>query len=440
MSAALRKACVAAAARIPRYRRTGTLHAYNGLVAECRGPDVSLGQLCHIESGGRSVLAEVVGFRGGHVLLMPFDHLAGVMQGAAVLALDTPLRIPVATAMLGRTLDAFGHPLDGGPACPADAYMDIKRPPINPLEREPLDQALHTGVKVIDGLLPLARGQRVGVFAGSGVGKSTLLGMLANHTGTEVIVVALVGERGREVGDFLRDALDAQGRARTVLLVATADQPALQRTLVVHSAHAVAEYFREQGRDVLLIVDSMTRFAMAQREIGLAAGEPPTSRGYPPSVFNLLPTVLERAGRVRGGASISAVYSVLVEGDDMNDPVADHMRAILDGHIVLSREIAARGQLPAVDVLSSVSRLASQVTTRDERQAITRIRSLMATYESSRDLIDMGGYHAGANPTLDAAIAMREPLMAFLNQSPGDVATPAITVATVMAMARETLP
>lgn len=408
------------AAAVPAYRRTGTLVSFNGLVAEAVGPDVPLGTLCHIRVAGPevSVTAEVVGFREGRVLLMPFGSLEGTVQGATVTALESGLRIPVAQAMLGRVLDALGAPIDDAGTIAPDDWMDVRRPPINPLERVPLDTILTTGVRALDGMLPLARGQRVGIFAGSGVGKSTLLGMLANRSDADVIVVAMVGERGREVRDFLEQSLDGDGRARTVMIVATADQPALLRAMAVHTAHAVAEHFRSFGRHVLLIVDSMTRFAMAQREIGIAAGEPPTSRGYPPSVFSLLPVILERGGRVRSGASISAVYSVLVEGDDMNDPVADHMRAILDGHIVLSRDLAVRGQLPAVDVLASVSRLASQVTTGDERETIKRVRLLMATYEASRDLIDMGGYQPGANTTLDAAVVARDEILDFLNQRP----------------------
>jgi flagellum-specific ATP synthase len=409
-------------AAVPAYSRTGTLVSFNGLVAEALGPHVPLGTLCHIRITGSDVpvAAEVIGFREGRVLLMPFGSLEGAVQGALVTARGSGLRIPVARSLLGRVVDALGTPIDAAGAIAPDEWMDVRRPPLNPLERIPLDTGMTTGVRALDGMLPLARGQRVGIFAGSGVGKSTLLGMLANRSDADVIVVAMVGERGREVRDFLEQSLDADGRARTVTIVATADQPALLRAMAVHTAHAVAEYFRSLGSHVLLIVDSMTRFAMAQREIGVAAGEPPTSRGYPPSVFNMLPMILERGGRIRGGASISAIYSVLVEGDDMNDPVADHMRAILDGHIVLSRDLAVRGQLPPVDVLASVSRLASQVTTMDEREMIKRVRLLMAMYEASRDLIDMGGYQPGANATLDAAVEARDAILEFLNQRPDE--------------------
>lgn len=397
----------------PLAHRYGELFGFNGLVAEALGPDATIGELCEIESGadGQRISAEVVGFREGRVLLMPFGHLRGASIGARVRALGRSLQVPVGRALIGRVIDAFGAPLDGGPGIAADGLRDVLRAPINPMRRAPLDEALETGVRAIDGVLPLAKGQRIGVFAGSGVGKSTLLGMMARHVRADVVVIALVGERGREVGDFLDNALGQEGREHSVMLVATADQPALVRTHAVHAAHAIAEYFRDEGMDVLLIVDSITRFAMAQREVGLAVGEPPTSRGYPPSVFNLLPQILERGGRIRDGGSISAIYSVLVEGDDMNEPVADHMRAILDGHVVLSRDLASRGQLPAIDLLSSVSRLVSSIADEEQQQVIQRVRSIVATYQASRDLVDMGAYQAGANPPLDEAI-VRYPCIA----------------------------
>jgi flagellum-specific ATP synthase len=398
----------------------GSLLGFNGLVIEANGPDARIGELCDVDGGttGQAVRAEVVGFREGRVLLMPFGHLRGVSVGARIRSLGRALQVPVGRAMIGRVVDAFGAPLDGGSDIAAESHRDIQRAPINPMHRAPLDEVLETGVRAIDGVLPLAKGQRVGVFAGSGVGKSTLLGMMARHVRADVVVVAMIGERGREVGDFLDNALGAQGRERSVMLVATADQPALVRTHAVHAAHAMAEYFRDLGMDVLLIVDSITRFAMAQREVGLAVGEPPTSRGYPPSVFNLLPQILERGGRVRNGGSISAIYSVLVEGDDMNEPVADHMRAILDGHVVLSRDLAARGQLPAIDLLSSVSRLVSCVASEGEQQIISRVRAIVSTYEASRDLVDMGAYQAGANPLLDEAITLYPRIAECLRQRP----------------------
>lgn len=403
-------------------RRVGTLAAFNGLVIEGDGPDAVIGELCQVHgaSDEAPVLAEVIGFRDGRVLLMPFSHLRGKAVGTRIEATGRRLRVPVGRAMVGRVLDAFCRPLDGEPAFVTEASRDLYGHAINPLDRAPLNECLETGVKVIDGLVPLAKGQRVGIFAGSGVGKSTLLGMLAGQVRADVIVVGLIGERGREVADFLEDALSKEGRARAVLIVATADQPALQRTHAVHTAHAVAEYFRDLGQDVLLVVDSITRFAMAQREIGLAAGEPPTARGYPPSVFNLIPQILERGGSLKQAGTITAVYSVLVEGDDMNEPVADHMRAVLDGHIVLSRELASRGQLPAVDPLSSVSRLQSKICRKDELEVMRRVRAMVNTYESSRDLVDMGAYQAGTNPALDQALIAYPKLVEFIRQMPDE--------------------
>jgi flagellum-specific ATP synthase len=411
--------------RVVLVREYGHLLGFNGLVIEASGPDVKIGELCEIDGAlhAQKVIAEVVGFRDGKVLLMPFGHLRGIAAGARVRSLGRALRIPVARALVGRVVDAFGEPLDGGPAIVAEGYRDVQPAPINPLRRMPLDEPLETGVCAVDGVMPIAKGQRVGVFAGSGVGKSTLLGMMARHVKADVVVVGMIGERGREVGDFLQESLGPEGRRRSVMMVATADQPALVRTHAVHAAHAVAEYFRDMGLDVLLIVDSITRFAMAQREVGLAVGEPPTSRGYPPSVFNLLPQILERGGRVRDGGSISAIYSVLVEGDDMNEPVADHMRAILDGHVVLSRELASRGQLPAIDLLSSVSRLASRVADVRQQKLAQRVKSIISTYETSRDLVDMGAYQAGTNASLDEAIALYPRLVDCLRQNPGQSAS-----------------
>lgn len=422
MSGAAATAFKAMLEATPSVRRLGCLVAFNGLVIEAQGPDAVIGELCQLSGHGSEapVLAEVVGFRDGRVLLMPFGHLRGMPIGATVEALGRRARIPVGKDMIGRVLDAFGAPLDGKPPIRSDAERDIHGVAINPMARSPLTEGLETGIKAIDGLVPLAKGQRVGIFAGSGVGKSTLLGMLAGHVRADVIVVGLIGERGREVADFLQDALSKEGRERSVLIVATADQPALTRTHAVHAAHAVAEHFRELGLDVLLVIDSITRFAMAQREVGLATGEPPTSRGYPPSVFNLLPQILERGGSLKGAGTITAVYSVLVEGDDMNEPVADHMRAILDGHIVLSRDLAARGQLPAVDVLSSISRLQSKICLADDLQLMRQTRAMVAIYESSRDLVEMGAYQAGTNPALDEALRCQPRIVDFIRQSPGE--------------------
>jgi flagellum-specific ATP synthase len=403
----------------PLLARFGQVLSCNGLAIEARGPHCGLGELCSIEtSQGRSLLASVVGLRDDRVILMPYGTPHGVMSGMPVRALDRSSDIAVGPELLGRVIDAQGHPIDDlgptGSACRRPLYSEGT----SPLEREPVTDVLETGVRSIDALMTIGKGQRVGIFAGSGVGKSTLLGMLTSDAKVDVVVVAMVGERGREVGDFIRQALGSEGRKRAVVIAATADQPALLRAQSVHAAHSVAEYFREQGKDVLLVVDSITRFAMAQREIGTAAGEPPASRGYPPSVFGWLPRIVERCGKWRDGGSITAVYTVLVEGDDMNEPIADHMRAILDGHVVLNRELADRGLLPAVDVLRSVSRLMPQLASAPELAIARRVRASLAIYERSRDLIGMGAYQRGHDPALDAAVNCQSHLEASLAQSP----------------------
>jgi flagellum-specific ATP synthase len=399
----------------------GRVTACNGLILEARGPSSSLGDLCSVEMDGRRALeAQVIGFRDDRVLLMPFGDAHGISVGARVRAVGGRRDVAVGDAVLGRVIDALGQPIDGKGPIAYTAQAALHRTPIAPLERAEVTEVMETGVRSIDALVTLGRGQRVGIFAGSGVGKSTLLGMLTRQSKADVIVVAMVGERGREVGDFIAESLGEEGLARAVVMAATADQPPLLRIHAVHAAHATAEYFRDQGLDVLLVVDSMTRFAMAQREIGIAAGEPPASRGYPPSVFTWLPRILERCGRLRDSGSITAVYTVLVEGDDMNEPIADHMRAILDGHIVLARELADRGQLPAVDVLRSVSRLMGRLASPRERALATRTRALLAAYERSRDLIGMGAYQAGHDPVLDDAVRVLPDLERLLRQNPGE--------------------
>lgn len=412
---------IAAAREASLRTQCGRVLASNGLVLEARGPASSLGDCCSVELKGHGTLdAQVIGFREDRVLLMPFGDAQGVAVGAKVRAAGTRREVPVGQSMLGRVVDALGRAIDGeGPIHP-EACVPLHHRPISPLERAEVTEVLETGVRSIDSLITLGRGQRVGIFAGSGVGKSTLLGMLTRHTKADAIVVAMVGERGREVGDFISDSLGGEGLSRAVVMAATADQPPLLRIHAVHAAHATAEYFRDQGLDVLLVVDSMTRFAMAQREIGIAAGEPPASRGYPPSVFNWLPRILERCGRLRRGGSITAIYTVLVEGDDMNEPIADHMRAILDGHIVLARELADRGQLPAVDPLRSVSRLMGRLAVPDALAVASRTRALLAAHERSRDLIAMGAYQPGHDLVLDDAVRTMPDLERFLRQSPGD--------------------
>ncbi|MFT3806718.1 FliI/YscN family ATPase [Arenimonas sp.] len=401
-------------------QRQGRLVAFNGLVIESIGPDAHLGELCELLPGdGReAVQAEVVGFRQDRVLLMPYGNVQGISADSRVRATGRSLSIPVGNGLLGRVVDAFSRPLDDRGELRLTQDYPLYREPINPLDRAEITDVLETGIRAVDGLLTLGVGQRMGVFAGSGVGKSTLLGMMARHVSADVTVLALIGERGREVGDFLRHSLGEDGLRRSVVVAATADQPALVRTHAVHAAHAIAEFFRDQGKSVLLIVDSMTRFAMAQREIGLAIGEPPTFRGYTPSVFAQLPRVLERCGRIAGQGAISAIYSVLVEGDDMNEPITDHMRAILDGHIVLTRELAARAHHPAIDVLHSTSRLMSQVAAAEDQSLAREVRRVLALYEGSRDLIELGAHQRGANPALDRAIDLKPALDAVLMQKP----------------------
>ena len=416
---ALERRFRSALARADLRPRTGRVLDFDGLVIQANGPDVFLGELCEVHprsERGAAILAEVVGFREGRVLLMPYGDVHGIALESEVVAKGHPLTVPVGDALLGRVVDAFCRPLDGGAPLALTDHLPVYRAPINPLARDPADELLETGIRCIDGLLTLSRGQRVGVFAGSGVGKSTVLGMLARHVRADVNVIALVGERGREVWDFVRDALGAEGLRRSVVVVATADAPALVRVLAVHAATAIAESFRDRGRHVFMITDSITRLAMAQREVGLAVGEPPASRGYTPSVFSLLPKIVERGGRLSGAGSITSVFSVLVEGDDMNEPVADHMRALLDGHIVLSRDIAARGQYPAIDVLQSVSRLMGKVASPQARELAQRVRAALARHDASRDLIEMGAYRQGSNPELDQVLRVMPALRRVLEQ------------------------
>jgi flagellum-specific ATP synthase len=425
--------------RIPVGRQLGRIVSYNGLVIEAIGPDAQLGELCVIDAGNRNdgVMAEVVGFRQERTLLMPYAHLAGISTHSIIHPTGQPMTVPVGDALLGRVVDAFSRPLDGGGALTFDAHYPLYREPINPMARAPIDRVLETGVRAIDGLLTLGEGQRVGIMAGSGVGKSTLLGMLARQVVADVTVLALVGERGREVGEFLDHALGPEGLKRSIVVVATSDEPALVRAHAAHAAHAMAEFHRDQGKSVLLIVDSMTRFAMAQREIGLAIGEPPTFRGYTPSVFSKLPTLLERCGRLRSGGSISGIYSVLVEGDDMNEPVTDHMRAILDGHIVLDRELASRGHHPAIDVLRSASRLMSSVANDAEQATAREVKKQMAVYAASRDLIELGAHQRGVNAALDAAIDAKVPIDRILQQTPKEFSPRAEAVRQFAAATRQ---
>jgi flagellum-specific ATP synthase len=407
-------------------RRTGRITRFIGLTVESQGPDVRLGEVCEIQSHSRAsaTLAEVVGFSEGRVLLMPYEELQGVGIGSEVIATGETAHVRPGPHLLGRVIDGFGRPLDGKLMPAGTARRPIHAPPINPLERGMVTQVLETGIRAIDTLLTLGRGQRVGIFAGSGVGKSTILEMLARYVRADVSVIALVGERGREVKTFVETGLSADARAKSVVVAATSDQPALVRRRAAFLATAIAEHFREQGLDVCLLMDSVTRVAMAQREIGLASGELPTARGYTPSVFALLPKLLERGGVRGAGGSLTALYTVLVEGDDdVADPISDTVRSILDGHIVLSRDIAHRGRYPAIDITQSISRLASSLNSEADQRVVTEAVKALALYESSRDLIEVGAYRAGTNAAVDKAIKLVPELEQFIAQRPQDSET-----------------
>ena len=404
-------------------RRTGRIVRSVGLTVESEGPDARVGEICQITSRatGDCVLAEVVGFASNRVLLMPYTDMVGVEPGSEVLATGETAHAAVGDHLLGRVLDGFGLPLDGRPLAFGTARSPLYPPPLNPLARGMTREVLETGVRAIDSLLTLARGQRVGIFSGSGVGKSTVLGMIARQVRADVSVIALIGERGREVKAFVETGLSAQARAHSVVVAATSDQPALVRRRAAFLATAIAEHFRDQGLHVCLTMDSVTRIAMAQREIGLASGELPTARAYTPSVFALLPRLLERGGVAAAGGSLTALYTVLVEGDDMADPVADTVRSILDGHIVLSRALAQRARFPAIDMTQSVSRLTTAIVPSEERELISDAIKVLALYEASRDLIEVGAYRAGTTPALDRAIKLVPKLEKFMTQAPDEV-------------------
>lgn len=442
-----------ALATAPLTRRTGAVRRMHGLAIEAQGPLAFVGELCAVlpaayapqglvdekrlgafdapgaaqsqqaEDGAEPILAEVVAIHPGQVTLMPYGTLQGLSAGSTVVALGNRSEVGVGPALLGRVIDCFGRPLDGLPAPVPATTRPIRSAPQNPMTRPRIERVLETGIRSIDTLLTLGQGQRVGIFAGSGVGKSTLLGMIARHVKADVNVIALIGERGREVREFIEKQLDGPGLRRSVVVVATADQPALARLRAAHAAVAIAGYFREQGLQVVLTMDSITRFAMARREVGLSAGEPPTARGYTPSVFAELPELCERCGTASSGGSITALLTVLVEGDDLNEPVSDALRAILDGHIVLSRQIAHQGQYPAIDILKSASRLMPDLATAQHRELAIKAVQLLALLERNHQMVELGAYEPGTNPQLDAALAVREKLLAWLRQSEGGAAS-----------------
>jgi flagellum-specific ATP synthase len=403
---------------VPLMRRRGRVSGIAGQSIEAVGPEVTIGEVCQLRlDSGAMLTAEAVGMKPGRVILMPYGELRGIGVGNDVLATGRSACVEVGDGLLGRVIDAFGAPLDGMPAPRLAASRNLTADPINPLTRPRIDQLLETGVRAIDTLLPLGRGQRVGIFAGSGVGKSTLLGMLARDVKADINVIALIGERGREVREFIDKHLGAEGLQRSVVVVATSDQPPLARTRAAHAATAIAEAFRDQGRQVLLMMDSITRFAMARREIGLAAGEPPTARGYTPSVFADIPALCERCGTTDSGGSITALYTVLVEGDDFNEPISDIVRATLDGHIMLSRDLAHEAHFPAIDVLQSTSRVAGELVNDAEQEVMTAAIELIATHVRNRQMVDMGAYKEGSNEAIDRAIKLYPGVRAVLRQS-----------------------
>lgn len=387
-----------------------------GLTIESAGPASKLNDLCVITSkdGRHQVSAEVVGFKDNRILLMPFDSVEGIGIGATVENTGKPFQVYVGPELLGQVLDGIGQPMNGETLVLPNTYPVECEPP-DPMKRKIIAEVLPLGVKAVDGLLTIGKGQRIGIFAGSGVGKSTLLGMFARNTKADINVIALIGERGREVGEFIERDLGKEGMQRSVLIVATSDKPALIRNKAAKTATAIAEYFRDQGKDVLLMMDSLTRFSMAQREIGLASGEPPVTRGYPPSVYSEMPKLLERAGNA-GRGSITGLYTVLVDGDDFNEPIADTARGILDGHIILDRKLGHKNHYPAIDILQSISRCMSAIATKEHKDAAGKLKNVLATYSEAEDLINIGAYKAGSNRQIDYAISKIDAVNEYLMQ------------------------
>jgi flagellum-specific ATP synthase len=422
------------------HRRHGRVSELIGLIVEATGLEAEVGEVCHISTGRRRepVPAEVVGFRAGRTLLMPLGDMHGIAPGRTVTATGDAMKVPVGDDLLGRVVDGLGRPIDGMPDASNAPLRSTEGSPPDPLSRPRIEDRVTLGVRAIDGLIPCGRGQRLGIFAGSGVGKSSLLGMIARSSSADVNVIALVGERGREVREFVERDL-GPALERSVVIVATSDQPALVRIKAAFAATAIAEHFRDQGADVMFMMDSVTRVAMAQREVGLAVGEPPATRGYTPSVFALLPQLLERSGTSPNGA-ITALYTVLVDGDDMNEPIADAARSILDGHVVLNRHLAHAGHYPAIDVLQSVSRLTSEIAPREIQDAGMNLRRLMAAHKEKEDLIAIGAYQAGADPVVDEALAKNGAIKSYLQQRVDEPSTIAEADNGLMALAAAPVP
>lgn len=403
------------------YKKLGRVSKVVGLSIESIGPDARLNDLCRIiprDNPDRVIYAEVVGFKDNRILLMPFEAVDGIAPGCTVENTGKPLMIKVGPELLGKSLDGLGNPSDGS-TIHYEAEYPCEAAPPDPMDREIISEVLPLGVKAVDGLITVGKGQRIGIFAGSGVGKSTLLGMFARNTKADINVIALIGERGREVREFIERDLGEEGMKRSVLIVATSDKPALIRNKAAKTATAIAEYFRDQGKDVLLMMDSLTRFSMAQREIGLASGEPPVTRGYPPSVYSELPKLLERAGMSSKG-SITGLYTVLVDGDDFNEPITDTARSILDGHIMLNRKLANKNHYPAIDVLMSISRVMSQIVDKEHKAVAGKLKNVLATYNEAEDLINIGAYKSGSNKEIDYAIEKHDAVNKFLLQGVDD--------------------
>lgn len=413
-------------ANISSYQQYGRVKRVVGLMIESQGPDCSVGDICYIypsqKQSDKKILAEVVGFRDEMVILMPYTHLSEIAPGSLVESEGKPLEIKVGSALIGKIVDPLGMPMDGSVLPRGLSSIATDQEPPNPLKRPPISERLEVGVRAIDSLLTVGKGQRVGIFAGSGVGKSTLLGMIARNTKADLNVIGLIGERGREVREFVERDLGPEGLSRSVVVAATSDQPALMRIKGAYTATSIAEYFRDKGFNVMLLMDSVTRVAMAQREIGLATGEPPATKGYTPSVFAILPKLLERTGTSEKG-TITAFYTVLVDGDDMNEPIADTVRGILDGHIVLDRNLANKGQFPAIHVLKSISRLMNTLAGEDHKHAAAQIREMMSTYLNAEDLINIGAYKKGSSEDIDKAIAYYPKIVSFLKQDVNEKST-----------------